>query len=206
MSFCKNCGHENDDDAKFCTRCGQAVTSRAPTAPEVPVERTGSYQGVVTVTNKGFSWKRVIGGVVTVIAVLVVISIVVATVITWGDDDQDYQVADFIAFGTDRLEGSQELALSGIRTQFDSGVDVWMRLQLSEGFGTTEVKFFLEKRGELGGWSSVDSWVIDTDPEYGVLLSSRPEMMGLDSGRYKVFVATNDVKRAEGEFTIGSGQ
>jgi hypothetical protein len=134
---------------------------------------------------------------------------VVITVAISVDDEvpiTQIQIADndTITFGTDQDEGSLSLLLVGTATQFEPGIHIWLRMRLSQSIGTTEIEFFLQEASKTGGWSPIASWAIDTDPDYNIYVADRSELAGLEPGKYKVFVATNGEKRAEGEFTVKS--
>jgi FHA domain/zinc-ribbon domain len=49
MPFCTQCGHNNADDARFCSNCGAALDAAAPTAASAPAPgetSTITIQGV----------------------------------------------------------------------------------------------------------------------------------------------------------------
>jgi hypothetical protein len=74
MAFCKKCGDEVDNDAKFCTSCGQAIIAAAPSSLDAPNQRTGTYQGAVVGANEGFRWKRwdwIAAGVIVVLLIVI---------------------------------------------------------------------------------------------------------------------------------------
>ena len=42
MPFCTECGHQNPDDARFCSQCGKRLAPAAPAGAEDPSETTAT--------------------------------------------------------------------------------------------------------------------------------------------------------------------
>jgi len=42
MPFCTECGHQNPDDARFCSQCGKRLAEAAPAGGEDPSETTAT--------------------------------------------------------------------------------------------------------------------------------------------------------------------
>jgi pSer/pThr/pTyr-binding forkhead associated (FHA) protein len=42
MPFCTECGHQNPDDARFCSQCGKRLAQAAPAGGEDPSESTAT--------------------------------------------------------------------------------------------------------------------------------------------------------------------
>jgi len=53
MAVCPNCGHENEDGAKFCSQCGSAFAARSGTERKVVTalfaDLVGSWRGATFV-------------------------------------------------------------------------------------------------------------------------------------------------------------
>ena len=87
--FCKNCGKELVDDAKFCAGCGanQTVTEQTPQTPAMP-----SSQKLKT------SGKKIIGIIMATLGILSVIGSF-ANDYYWNIANNGINSSDFITIG-----------------------------------------------------------------------------------------------------------
>ena len=54
--YCKNCGSENDDVARFCRDCGRAITGSSPSMEKVASADSGDTPDVVEAPTKANTW------------------------------------------------------------------------------------------------------------------------------------------------------
>jgi pSer/pThr/pTyr-binding forkhead associated (FHA) protein len=50
MPFCTNCGHQNPDDARFCSQCGTRLVT-APVAPPGPSEPSAESTATIQISS-----------------------------------------------------------------------------------------------------------------------------------------------------------
>ena len=60
--YCKSCGSENDDVARFCRDCGRAITGSSPSIERVASPDSGDTPDVVEAPTKANTWVWVAGG------------------------------------------------------------------------------------------------------------------------------------------------
>ena len=60
--YCKTCGSENDDGARFCRDCGRAMTGSPPTAGSVAPVHSGDTPDAIEASPKARTWMWVAGG------------------------------------------------------------------------------------------------------------------------------------------------
>src|SRR5688500_15303078 len=48
MPFCTECGHQNPDDARFCSQCGRRMAEAAPAPADVAAESPGETTATIT--------------------------------------------------------------------------------------------------------------------------------------------------------------
>ena len=77
--YCPNCGCENSDDAKFCRDCGETLES-----PDTPQK-----------TAKNENHKKIIIGLIIVIAVIIVVGAIYISANPVGDDSLKLKEYDF---------------------------------------------------------------------------------------------------------------
>lgn len=73
MRYCKNCGNELAEDAKFCPKCGTAVATE-PLGPSTPV--AASACSASSGFKMAFWWERFLAWLVDVVLVGIIVSIV----------------------------------------------------------------------------------------------------------------------------------
>lgn len=96
--FCPKCGHENPDEAKFCGRCGAAITVTAtvPTSPISPVPQTSSTSPTPQASSKpaapGPGGAVVSSGMklgISVVSIIIPIVGVIMGIIYMGDSNPE---------------------------------------------------------------------------------------------------------------------
>ncbi len=50
MPFCTQCGHQNPDDARFCSQCGTRIGEAAPAAASAPATAESEVESTSTIT------------------------------------------------------------------------------------------------------------------------------------------------------------
>jgi hypothetical protein len=50
MPFCTQCGHQNPDDARFCSQCGTRISEAAPAAAAAPGTDESAVESTSTIT------------------------------------------------------------------------------------------------------------------------------------------------------------
>ena len=70
--YCKSCGSENDDSARFCRDCGRAITESSPSIDRVASADSGDTPDVVEAPTKANTWVWVASGVGLVVVLVVV--------------------------------------------------------------------------------------------------------------------------------------
>ena len=70
--YCKNCGSENDDVARFCRDCGRAITGSPPSAERVASAHGGDTPDAVEASTNAKTWMWVAGGAGLVVVLLFV--------------------------------------------------------------------------------------------------------------------------------------
>ena len=68
--YCKSCGSENDDVARFCKDCGRAITGSSPSVERVASADRGDTPDAVGAPTKANTWIWVAGGVGLVVVLL----------------------------------------------------------------------------------------------------------------------------------------
>ena len=195
-NYCGNCGAKLGAESNFCLRCGSRVSQETSTAVRDSVaspQELGSQPGDQRRSHRTLSWIAVI------LAVVVLLSVLLPN----ANRSPFAARTSYIELGAGHYEPSETLELTGVASRFQKGSEIWIRLELTKEFGTSEVMFFLEyqEKGEPG-WRKKESWSVTTNPAYNILRSRGWELQRLGPGRYKLFVTTGGKKRAEAEFTI----
>ena len=188
MAYCTACGNQVQGDSKFCSRCGASVE---PTRSEVP-----SHTNLRRTSWTNSFWKR--GGVI--VGVIVVLIIILGQIEL---DNPSNEAENVIVFGTGEIENSNDLEISGMSEDFTQGEKNWLRMTLSKEIGSIEIRYFLQSQ-DIGesGWSSVDSWTVNIDPDSNLFRSRPFDLQLLDPANYQVFAVSGDKKRAEGTFAV----
>ena len=69
--YCKNCGSENDDVARFCRDCGRAITGSPPSAERVASAHGGDTPDAVEASTNARTWMWIAFGAGLVVVLLV---------------------------------------------------------------------------------------------------------------------------------------
>ena len=109
---------------------------------------------------------------------------------------------DYVEFGSGENPTSDVLGLVGVSETFNRETDIWLRVRLRNSAGKARVEFILQQQRGGPGWSTLNTWASNVDPDSNIFRDWEPALQSLEPADYKVFVLIGDEKRAEGLFTI----
>ena len=70
--YCKSCGSENDDSARFCRDCGRAITGSSPGVERVASGDSGGTPEAIEAPTKANTWIWIASGVGLVVVLVIV--------------------------------------------------------------------------------------------------------------------------------------
>ena len=103
--YCRNCGSENDDGARFCRDCGREITGSPPSAERVASVDSGGTPDAVKAPTKAKPWMWVVGAAgllaVLLFAGLIVLVIEAASQIAESSPETDREALAVLFHATD---------------------------------------------------------------------------------------------------------
>ena len=70
--YCKSCGSENDDSARFCRDCGRAITGSSPGVERVASGDSGGTPEAIEAPTKANTWIWIASGMGLVVVLVIV--------------------------------------------------------------------------------------------------------------------------------------
>jgi zinc-ribbon domain len=82
--YCRKCGIENSDAAKFCSGCGSPLRAGAVAMKEVVVEKYLFMKSVLRLLSQGNFFRKAFAVVLRVLAVVIIIASLVGWISVWS--------------------------------------------------------------------------------------------------------------------------
>lgn len=93
MPYCPKCGKENDENSKFCQKCGGLITGSPMTQPSQPIPQTQPYNQPPYIPPKK---KNNIMIVVGVIIVVIIVIVAIAALSNLALNSDEYKATVYI--------------------------------------------------------------------------------------------------------------